>query len=124
MDAAFEHLDFAVKRQPDFGPARTELGRWYQAKGNLDEARRQWVLGGQLNEPESLLLLGDSYPTGQVPADVPAAADDAPRRIRQQRPERRHLDSVLPAAVRPRCRRASRSFRATGRPPCRASTPR
>ncbi len=71
LDAAFEHLDFAVKRQPDFGPARTELGRWYEAKGDLDEARHQWVVGGQLNEPESLLLLGDSYPPGQVPGDVP-----------------------------------------------------
>lgn len=69
-DEALGHLQFAVKRQPDFGPARTELGRWYQAAGNLEEARRQWVIGGQLGEPESLLLLGDSYPTGQVPRDV------------------------------------------------------
>jgi putative inorganic carbon (HCO3(-)) transporter len=72
LDAAFEHLDFAVKRQPDFGPARTEIGRWYESTGNLEEARHQWVVGGQLNEPESLLLLGDSYPPGHVPSDVPA----------------------------------------------------
>lgn len=71
LDDAFGHLEFAVKRQPDFGPARTELGRWYQAKGDLDEARHQWVAGGQLEEPESLLLLGNSYPAGQVPADLP-----------------------------------------------------
>lgn len=70
MDEAFTHLDFAVKRQPDFGPARTELGRWYQLQGNLDEARHQWLVGGQLEEPESLLLLGNSYPTGQVPAEL------------------------------------------------------
>src|SRR3974390_1864421 len=70
LDAARQHLDFAVQRQPDFGPARTELGRWYAEKGNLDEARHQWVIGGQLDEPESLLLLGQSYPAGQVPGDV------------------------------------------------------
>ena len=70
LDGAFEHLDFAVSRQPDFGPARTELGRWYDQKGNLDEARHQWVVGGQLDDPESLLLLGRSYPAGQVPDDV------------------------------------------------------
>ncbi len=71
LDDAFDQLDYTVKRQPDFGPARTELGRYYQAKGNLDEARRQWVVGGQLEEPESLLLLGDSYPAGQVPSELP-----------------------------------------------------
>ncbi|MHB8376799.1 MAG: O-antigen ligase family protein [Dehalococcoidia bacterium] len=71
LDDAFAHLDAAVKRQPDFGPARTELGRWYAAKGEIAEARRQWVIGGQLQEPGSLLLLGKSYPAGQVPADVP-----------------------------------------------------
>ncbi len=69
---AFAHLEAAVRRQPDFGPARTELGRWYQAKGQIAEARRQWVIGGQLQEPESLLLLGESYPAGHVPPDVPA----------------------------------------------------
>lgn len=72
FNQAYEHLSFAVNRQPDFGPARTELGRWYAAKGNVSEARHQWVIGGQLDEPESLLLLGQSYPAGQVPADVRA----------------------------------------------------
>ena len=73
---AFEHLDYAVQRQPDFGPARTELGRWYAAQGNIDAARHQWVIGGQLDEPESLLLLGQSYPHGHVPGERlrPAAA--------------------------------------------------
>jgi tetratricopeptide (TPR) repeat protein len=70
VDAAREHLDFAVNRQPDFGPARTELGRWYAEKGDIDQARHEWVVGGQLDEPESLLLLGRSYPAGEVPADV------------------------------------------------------
>ena len=68
--AAFGQLDFAVKRQPDFGPARTELGRWYASQGNLDEARHQWVVGGQLDEAESVRLLGDSYPAGEVPSEV------------------------------------------------------
>ncbi|HYM14265.1 MAG TPA: O-antigen ligase family protein [Dehalococcoidia bacterium] len=67
---ALGHLQFAVKRQPDFGPARTELGRWYQAAGNLSEARHQWVVGGQLDEAESVMLLGDSYPAGHRPAGL------------------------------------------------------
>ena len=33
LDDAFGQLNAAVKRQPDFGPARTALGRWYQAEG-------------------------------------------------------------------------------------------
>jgi hypothetical protein len=70
MADARGHLDTALSRQPDFGPARTELGRWFAAQGDVDEARHQWVLGGQLGEAESLLLLGQSYPVGQVPADV------------------------------------------------------
>lgn len=76
LDGAFGQLDFAVKRQPDFGPARTELGRWYATKGNLDEARHQWVVGGQLEQAESVLLLGDSYPAGQVPAEVQSRLED------------------------------------------------
>jgi len=64
------HLDFAVKRQPDFGPAHTELGKWYAARGDESDARHQWVIGGQLEEAESIMLLGDSYPAGQVPAEL------------------------------------------------------
>jgi O-antigen ligase len=70
MSEARGQLDAAASRQPDFGPARTELGRWFAAEGQLAEARHQWVLGGQLGEAESLLLLGQSYPQGQVPAGV------------------------------------------------------
>jgi tetratricopeptide (TPR) repeat protein len=70
MPAAFGHLDYAVRRQPDFGPARTELGRWHQAEGDIEAARHQWVVGSQLDELESARLLGDSYPDGQVPAQV------------------------------------------------------
>jgi hypothetical protein len=69
-DEAFGHLRFAVDRQPDYGPARTELGRWYFEGDNIDEARRQWVKGGELGEGESLRLLGDSYPSGEVPGQV------------------------------------------------------
>ena len=72
LDDAYGHLRAAVDRQPDFGPARTELGRWYEAKGDLAAARHEWVIGGQLDEPESLLLLGESYAEGSVPGDVVA----------------------------------------------------
>jgi tetratricopeptide (TPR) repeat protein len=70
MQAAFGHLDFAVRRQPDFGLARTELGRWYQQQGDVEAARHQWVVGGELKEAESVRLLGDSYPAGGVPSSV------------------------------------------------------
>jgi O-antigen ligase/Flp pilus assembly protein TadD len=66
------HLDYAVDRQPDFGPARTELGRWFAATGNLSAAREQWVIGAELDEPESVMLLGESY----RPEDRPAALED------------------------------------------------
>jgi hypothetical protein len=39
--------------------------------GNLDEARHQWVIGAQLDEAESVLLLGDSYPAGETPPELP-----------------------------------------------------
>ena len=69
-DEALEHLQYAVDRQPDFGPARTELGRWYAANGDLDEAKRQWVRGVQLDDAESVLLLGETYPNGEVPESL------------------------------------------------------
>jgi hypothetical protein len=69
-DEAFIHLDFAVDRQPDFAPVRTELGRWYAARGDSEEARRQWVIGGQLEETESLVLLGETYPPTAVPEEL------------------------------------------------------
>lgn len=67
---ALSLLDGVLGRRPDFGPARTALGRWYAAQGDLAGARGQWLLGGQLDEVESLVLLGDSYPAGQVPSEV------------------------------------------------------
>lgn len=70
MAGAFGHLDYAVRRQPDFGVARTALGRWYQTQGDTESARHQWVVGAQLDELESAWLLGDSYPAGQVPSQV------------------------------------------------------
>lgn len=70
LDGTFGHLDFAVNRQPDHGPARTALGRWYAARGDLERAREEWLRGSQLDDPQALLLLGDSYPPGQVPDEV------------------------------------------------------
>lgn len=70
LEGAFSHLDFAVRRQPDHGPARTALGRWYAARGDLERARQEWVRGGHLEDPEALVLLGDSYPPGEVPSQV------------------------------------------------------
>jgi O-antigen ligase/Flp pilus assembly protein TadD len=69
-EAAFDHLDFAVKRQPDFGRACTALGKWYAAQGDIDRARKEWTLAGQLDDAEALVLLGDSYPPGQVPPEI------------------------------------------------------
>jgi hypothetical protein len=62
----------AVDRQPDFGPARLELGRWYALSGAIDEARHQWVLASDLDQAEAVMLLGDSY----RPQDRPADLDD------------------------------------------------
>lgn len=69
-DEAYTHLDYAVRRQPDFGPARTELGRWYAAQGDIEAARQQWVRGADLDEGESVLLLGESYPADERPAEL------------------------------------------------------
>lgn len=68
--AARVHLDYAVQRQPDFGPARTELGRWLQSQGDIEGAKAQWVRGTELGEAESVWLLGETYPDGQVPEDL------------------------------------------------------
>ncbi len=64
------HLDYVLARQPDNGPARTALGRWHAAQGDLAGARGQWLRAGELGEIEALVLLGDSYPPGEVPAEV------------------------------------------------------
>ncbi len=70
FSAAFDHIDFAVKRQPDFGRARTALGVLYAVQDDLDRARKEWTLAGQLDDAGALVLLGDSYPPGQVPPEV------------------------------------------------------
>ena len=70
LDAAFVQIDYVLVRQPDNGRARTEFGRWYAAQGEVDAAREQWLLAGQLNQAPALVLLGDSYPPGQVPPEV------------------------------------------------------
>ena len=69
---AREHLTFAMDRQPDLGPARTALGKWYAAQGDVTSARHEWAVAGQLSQAEALVLLGDTYPQGQVPAGVVA----------------------------------------------------
>jgi tetratricopeptide (TPR) repeat protein/O-antigen ligase len=67
---AEEHLRFVIERQPDNGPARTALGRSYATQGDVEAARREWVLASQLEDPEGVMLLGDSYPAGEVPQEV------------------------------------------------------
>jgi len=69
-DEAFVHLDAVLDREPDYGPGRTALGRWYAEQGQIEDARREWSRAGWLHETEALVLLGDSYPPGQVPSEV------------------------------------------------------
>lgn len=69
-DESFAHLDAVLDREPDYGPGRTALGRWYAAQDKIEEARREWLRAGQLDEVEALVLLGDSYPAGEVPPEV------------------------------------------------------
>ncbi len=64
------YIDQVISREPDYGPGRTALGRWYAAQGRTDEARTQWLRASQLGETDALVLLGDSYPAGQVPPEV------------------------------------------------------
>jgi tetratricopeptide (TPR) repeat protein/O-antigen ligase len=70
LEAAEEHLRFVVQRQPDDGRARTALGRWYASQGDLEAARKEWLLASQLEDPEGVVLLGDSYLPGEVPKEV------------------------------------------------------
>jgi len=69
-DESFAHLDAVLDREPDYGPGRTTLGRWHAAQGQTEDARREWLRAGQLDEVEALVLLGDSYPAGEAPAEV------------------------------------------------------
>jgi hypothetical protein len=46
------------------------LGNWYEERGDVEAARREWLLAGQLEDPEGVLQLGNSYPPGEVPEEV------------------------------------------------------
>jgi len=70
IDLAFEQIDHVVNVYPDYGAARTALGRWYEAIGDMERAREEWLRAGQLEDVEGLRLLGDSYPAGEVPQAV------------------------------------------------------
>ena len=70
LDEAFVPLDETLARRPDFGPARTALGRWYEVQGEVEDARRQWLRAGQLRQPEALALLGDSFAPDTVPPEI------------------------------------------------------
>ncbi|MGA2285374.1 MAG: O-antigen ligase family protein [Dehalococcoidia bacterium] len=67
---AYDLLTYVTSRQPDQARARTVMGEWYAAQGDVTRARAEWTTGGQLGEVESLLLLDESYPPGQVPPEV------------------------------------------------------
>ena len=73
LDEAFFHLDEVVARRSDYGQARTTLGRWYDARGEVEEARRQWLRAGQLRQPEALALLGDSFAPDTAPPEIARA---------------------------------------------------
>jgi tetratricopeptide (TPR) repeat protein/O-antigen ligase len=93
FSGALSHLDYVLDRQPDNGRARTALGRWYNAQGLIDEARDQWLLGAQLDEVDSLVLLGDSYSADQVPDEV---VDELRGQLRQQTSQVQfHLVGIL-----------------------------
>ena len=49
------------------------------------EARHQWLRAGQLGELEAWVLLGDSYPLDQVPAEVVEALRSELRRAEEER---------------------------------------
>lgn len=93
LDEAYGLLDQVLTRQPDFGPARTALGRWYAARGDLDAAREQWLRAAQLDEVEALVLLGDSYPPGEVPPEVADALRSELREAASQ--VQFHLTGIL-----------------------------
>jgi tetratricopeptide (TPR) repeat protein len=68
--SAHDLLTYVISRQPDLGRAHTVMGEWYAAQADVTRAREEWTTGGQLDDAESLLLLGESYPAGEVPAEV------------------------------------------------------
>lgn len=93
LDGAFDQLDFVVHLQPDNGPAHTALGRWYAAQGRIGEAREQWLLAGQLEEVDALILLGESYEPDRVPPEVVDALRSEVRGVSSQ--IQFHLTAVL-----------------------------
>lgn len=93
LDDAFAEIDFVLDRQPDNGRAHTSLGRWHAAQGDVESAREQWLLGGQLGEVQALVLLGDSYPAGEAPGEV---VDRLRSRLRDQTSQVQfHLIGIL-----------------------------
>lgn len=90
---ARRHLNVVLARRPDDGEARTVLGRWYFAQGDLDGARREWLRAGELDDVDGLVLLGDSYPAGEVPSEV---VDALRARLGQAQSEVQfHLTGIL-----------------------------
>ncbi|MEX1253273.1 MAG: O-antigen ligase family protein [Dehalococcoidia bacterium] len=70
LEEAFPYLEAVLALQPDNGPARTALGRLYAEQDQTEQARDQWLRAAQLGETDALVLLGDSYPEGEVPHAV------------------------------------------------------
>jgi len=81
LDGAWDHITYAVSRKPDYGPVRTVKGKWHQAKGDLAAARHEWLLASQVGDPEGALLLGESFPNGQVPLAVIGRLEDLLPRV-------------------------------------------
>ncbi len=63
-------LQAAAARQPDSADARAALGDWYAAAGRSAAARREWMAAAYLGDVRAGDALGQSFPTGQVPAAV------------------------------------------------------
>jgi O-antigen ligase/tetratricopeptide (TPR) repeat protein len=82
------HIDYALAREPDNGPARTALGNWHAAQGDIANARAEWQRAGQVGELAALEALRDSYPPGEAPVQVNQAI------AREERDEI-HLEGIL-----------------------------
>ena len=93
VELAGQQIDNVLTRYPDFGAGRTALGRWYAALGDLERARLEWLRAGQLGEVDALMLLGDSYSSGQVPDEVAGALRDELRSVASQ--VQFHLTGIL-----------------------------
>ena len=93
MELAGQQIEYVVTRYPDYGAGRTALGRWYAALGDLERARLEWLRAGQLDEVEALILLGDSYSSGQIPDEVVDALRSELRSVSSQ--VQFHLTGIL-----------------------------